>query len=74
MAANKCTGVLVTYECLEDSDSWGKRGSKNQIFFPSEDYSYEKSKTYAPSNWAILYTDDADRDENGHVSIRGLPR
>ena len=73
MASNKCRGVLVTYECIENSDAWGKRGDQNKIFFPEDMYSYERSKKYAPSNWKILFTDDAERTEDLKIVLRGPP-
>ena len=64
----KCSGVLVRYECIEDDEDWGKKGSTNSIFFPEEMYSYHIAKSYAPSNWKITFLNDADRNEKGGIT------
>ena len=67
MASNKCKGKLVTYECIADSHSWGKRNAQNQIFFPED--SYTNAIRYAPSNWRVLSIEDAHRTEELKIEL-----
>jgi len=44
-------GYKVTYECVEDSESWGRLGSRVTIIFG--EYDVNNFQRYAPSTWQI---------------------
>lgn len=53
--------VVVEYECIEDSEDWGKLGAKNCLIFDKE-YDEPHYKSYAPSNWKVTKVRNVEDD------------